>query len=422
MEKENEINLEGLKFIEHKYTGWRAVEAQHKVVTRRLKDSLVEHLNLEELLDHRTVSESTSSKLHYLLSTPFRYPPLKYGSRFGTRKEKGIFYGSLDLSTAMAEVAYYRFLFITSILNENEIYGDDNAIYTDFTFFKFEVSPKKFVSLINPFFLSKLNKICSPTDYKYSQKLGKTLKKMGVDAICYPSARNPRGGLETAIFKPVFSTNKPLSFKHIHCKTTSKLCEFIVRDENQSNHSYKFNIEDFYFKDEIRSVESTLETVDKDHDFSPVLGHLRVFISYKRSNDQISIWVKKFCDDLRNLGIDAKLDKYEMKFGDSVSKKMTTLIREADAFIFVITSDSVTVADNQDGKGALNYEIQLMNDRRMNEGIPIIGLLKDGDKLPGFLADNRYADFRSNRNYKNSLEELVSDLLGKTGPPPINAS
>jgi len=44
--------------------------------------------------------------LDYLLFPPFRYPPLKWGSRFGTEYQRGLFYGSQLLATALAEVAY----------------------------------------------------------------------------------------------------------------------------------------------------------------------------------------------------------------------------------------------------------------------------------------------------------------------------
>jgi hypothetical protein len=67
---------------------------------------------LEELIDRAKPPERTRGRMHYLLFTPFRYPPLRHGSRFGTRHERGIRYGSESLRTALAEVAYYRFLFL----------------------------------------------------------------------------------------------------------------------------------------------------------------------------------------------------------------------------------------------------------------------------------------------------------------------
>ena len=73
---------------------WRAVEAQHLVSTRKLVDSADEQILLEELIDRAKPPDRTGGTHHYLLSTPFRYPPLRHGSRFGSRHERGIWYGS----------------------------------------------------------------------------------------------------------------------------------------------------------------------------------------------------------------------------------------------------------------------------------------------------------------------------------------
>src|SRR4029078_6576027 len=50
--------------------------------------------------------------LHWLRFTASRYPPLRHGSRFGTRAERGIWYGSRARATAFAEKAYYLLLFL----------------------------------------------------------------------------------------------------------------------------------------------------------------------------------------------------------------------------------------------------------------------------------------------------------------------
>ena len=91
---------------------WRVVEAQHQVSTRKLVDSNDEQSLLEEMIDRVKPPDLTGGRLHYLLFTPFRYPPLPHGSRFGGRHESGIWYGSLDHRSAFAEVAYYRLLFL----------------------------------------------------------------------------------------------------------------------------------------------------------------------------------------------------------------------------------------------------------------------------------------------------------------------
>jgi hypothetical protein len=93
---------------------WRVVEGQHVVSTRKLVDSDAEQHLLEELIE--TVkpplpAEARDGAVHYLLTTPLRYPPRRHGSRFGGRGERSLWYGSREQRTAFAETAYYRLLF-----------------------------------------------------------------------------------------------------------------------------------------------------------------------------------------------------------------------------------------------------------------------------------------------------------------------
>ena len=82
------------------------VEAQHRISTRKLVDSDREQAVLEQLLESaKPPVPPASNLLHYLLFTPFRYPPLPNGSRFGTRWDRGIWYGAETLATAFAEVS-----------------------------------------------------------------------------------------------------------------------------------------------------------------------------------------------------------------------------------------------------------------------------------------------------------------------------
>src|SRR3990167_6415078 len=88
---------------------WRVVEAQHILSSRDLVDSSEEHDLLETMLEASKPPINTEK--HYLIFTPFRYPPLAYGSRFGYTYEPSLWYGSVTLETAFAEVAYYRHRF-----------------------------------------------------------------------------------------------------------------------------------------------------------------------------------------------------------------------------------------------------------------------------------------------------------------------
>lgn len=66
----------------------RVVENQEQIATTALVDDLQEQALLEEMLDDAKPRRRPGTEgLHYLLATPFRYPPLRHGSRFGQRSE-----------------------------------------------------------------------------------------------------------------------------------------------------------------------------------------------------------------------------------------------------------------------------------------------------------------------------------------------
>ena len=95
-------------------TCWRVVEAQHRVSTMKLVDTVDEQEALEFLLDDTKPSIPPECRpLHYLLFTPFRYgAPYPEGSRFRRAGHTpGVFYASETVDVAIAEMAFHRLLF-----------------------------------------------------------------------------------------------------------------------------------------------------------------------------------------------------------------------------------------------------------------------------------------------------------------------
>src|SRR5262245_6883848 len=85
---------------------WRVVEAQHRVSTMKLVDTLDEQSVLESLVEAtKPRLPPECQHLHYLLATPFRYgAPYPSGSRFRRAgMTPGVFYASRTSSTAIAE-------------------------------------------------------------------------------------------------------------------------------------------------------------------------------------------------------------------------------------------------------------------------------------------------------------------------------
>src|SRR4029079_5244890 len=95
-------------------TGWRLVEAQHKVSTLKLVDTVEEQALLEALVEKtKPALPAECEGLPYLRATPFRYgaaPPA--GSRFRRAGlTEGVFYAAEAPATAVAETVFWRLLF-----------------------------------------------------------------------------------------------------------------------------------------------------------------------------------------------------------------------------------------------------------------------------------------------------------------------
>src|SRR6185437_10249860 len=93
---------------------WRAVEAQHRVSTMKLVDTLAEQAALERLLEEtKPPIPPDCDWLHYLLYSPFRYARGNpHASRFRRAGAfEGVFYASASPETAICEIVFYRFLF-----------------------------------------------------------------------------------------------------------------------------------------------------------------------------------------------------------------------------------------------------------------------------------------------------------------------
>jgi TIR domain len=151
---------------------------------------------------------------------------------------------------------------------------------------------------------------------------------------------------------------------------------------------------------------------------------LKAFISYKWEDDDHNDWVKRFASDLRAYGIDAILDRWEVRLGDSFTDFMTSKIAQADAVLFIMTTRSVAAAETPKGKGgAVKFEIQMATSRRIaGEKLRLIGVYRKGNKPVAHLRDNRYADFRDDSKYEERLKELVDDLLGINLKPHLKTS
>ena len=180
-------------------TCWRVVEAQHRISTLKLVDTLAEQARLEELLEvSKPPLPPDCAQLHYLLGTPFRYgAPYPHGSRFRRAGHTpGVFYASKTVATAMAEMSFHRLLFFA---DSPDTPWPDNA--GEFTAFSVRYRTAAGLDLTAPPLDRDRVVWTHPTDYTQCQRLAESARTLGVEVLRYRSARDPapKGGVNIAL-------------------------------------------------------------------------------------------------------------------------------------------------------------------------------------------------------------------------------
>ena len=199
------------------------------VSTLKLVDTLAEQELLERLLDRsKPAVPPECRQLHYLLSTPFRYgAPYPGGSRFrAAGMTAGVFYASVQVVTAIAEMACARLRFFAE---SPETPWPVNA--SEHTAFSTRFRTAVAIDLTVPPFDKDVERWIHPTDYTACQALADTARLAGIQVVRYRSARDPRGGRNIALLTcAAFSSRAPLERQtwrlHIDPAGVRALCDF----------------------------------------------------------------------------------------------------------------------------------------------------------------------------------------------------
>lgn len=176
---------------------WRVVEAQHRVSTMKLVDTLEEQALLEDLLERtKPLVPPECRHLHYLLFTPFRYgAPYPIGSRFRRPgMTAGVFYASETTTTAIAELAFHRLLF----------YADSPSTpwprtAGEYTAFSVSYASKAALDLTAAPLVRQRARWTDRTDYAACQALADSARAARIDVLRYESVRDPAAGANLAL-------------------------------------------------------------------------------------------------------------------------------------------------------------------------------------------------------------------------------
>jgi hypothetical protein len=218
----------------------RLVESQEEVATLGLVETLSEQRRVERLLEQsKPPLLAGTEHLHYLLAAPFRYPPLTYGSRFGTRQEPGLFYGSLGLTALLSEAAYYRFVFWTGMSSP----PPSGKLDTQHNVFTADYRTEQGLRLYASPFTRFATLLTSRDNYDATQQLGRGMRAAGIEGFEYTSARDAAGGLNVALYAPqALASARP---KQITSWLTETRAEAVTFSERGSSDVASFPIEQF---------------------------------------------------------------------------------------------------------------------------------------------------------------------------------
>jgi len=198
---------------------WRAVEAQHQIATMSLVDNLDEQHLLEQMLERSKPPLPQTINTDYLLTTPFRYTSA-YPSRFRRPNESGIWYGAEDLSTACAEVGYWRWRFLMDSQGLS-----DKEVRAELTIFQARVQGQSIDLTTSPW--NELAQVWShPTDYRGCHVLAEMARKSGINWIRYPSVRWPQGLCAAALTPAALDRPHPERIQTWRCRVNAEQLHF----------------------------------------------------------------------------------------------------------------------------------------------------------------------------------------------------
>lgn len=227
----------------------RVVESQEQVATNSLVESLEEQDLLEQLLEQSKPPIPTLERsLHYLLASPFRYPPLPHGSRFSTRFEPSLLYGSHQKNSAFSETAYYRLLFWFGMSEAPQ----SGKFTTQHTVFGAKYNTHHGLKLQKYPFSDYTAHISDPASYQHSHALGKEMRDYGVEAFEFVSARDGQAGINVALFTPnALFSSQPSFQEQWLCETNASQVSFY---NNRDGQVHKYPCQSFLVDGEFPQV------------------------------------------------------------------------------------------------------------------------------------------------------------------------
>ena len=203
-----------------------------------------------------------------------------------------------------------------------------------------------------------------------------------------------------------------------------------ILDENDQDTNVNISSKTTSFLDDV--VENTPSKKVEEKAFKDISNEKsssnnedtpKVFISYSWDGEAHQKWVLNLATKLRENGIDAILDQWELDLGKPIPNFMENSVAKSDRVICIITPKYNEKSINL--HGGVGYEYSIISAEIMDkiDTQKFIPLLKEGnnENIPKSLKGRMYIDMRDDSSFEYRLEELLRGIYKapKNKKPPI---
>ncbi len=138
----------------------------------------------------------------------------------------------------------------------------------------------------------------------------------------------------------------------------------------------------------------------------------KVFVSYSHDSLDHKKWVLELATRLRQNGVDATLDQWDLTAGDDVPHFMESNLAKADYILMICTSKYVEKANA--GSGGVGYEKMIITSSLMksiseSKIIPVIRQ-SGTTEVPTFLKSKLYINYSKDDDYEYASDELLRKI------------
>jgi len=146
----------------------------------------------------------------------------------------------------------------------------------------------------------------------------------------------------------------------------------------------------------------------------------KLFISYSWSSPVYEKWVLDFASQLRKSGVDAILDKWDLKEGYDAVAFMERMVVDPEIKKVAIISDKIYAEKSDDRAGGVGTEAQIISrelyEKQEQDKFVAVVVQKDEvgkPYLPTYYKSRKYIDLSEPGTYGESFEQLVRWVFDK---------